>query len=810
MLDKLDIKAVEGKWQLKWDELKAYHFDEEDKKREVYSIDSPPPFTSGALHMGHMLSYSYFDFAARFKRMQGYNVYYPQGWDCQGFPTELKVEKAHSKQKLSRQEFLEKCRSFTEENIAKMKRQMVAMGFSPDWRYEYKTMSDDYHRRVQVSLKRMLDAGMIYHAKHPVLFCTHCGSAIAKAELEELARETILNYVTFGSTDGNITIATTRPELLHACVAVFVNPADERYRHLAGKHATTPLFNKQVPILADPEVDMAFGTGIVMVCTFGDKADVVWAYRHNLPMIEAMAENGLLKNAGPYDGLAGAKARERILEDLKTQGLLEKQEKISQTVRTHDRCGKPVEFLPSTQWFMKTKDWKEKIVAAAREMRWIPEFSIQYLIDWAQGLEWDWVISRQRIYGTPMPFWYCRECGAVYAPKESELPVDPSKDPSPVKKCGAKVDGKACGGDVVPELATCDCWVDSSITPLVISRWPDDASMMKKTYPATLRPQGVEIIRTWAFYTIFRCLFFTEKPCFRDVLIHGMVLGTDGKKMSKSVGNYEDPDVLLGKYAADALRQWAALSGAFARDRPFSYKDVETGQAFITKLWNAAKFIEKAVEDFDPRTTSIKNLELRTTDRWILSECQKVVMNVTEAMKRYDYYATITAVHNFFWHSFCDYYLEEVKYRVYDKSPAERKSRRAAQYALYNVLLGVLKLAAPIAPFVTEEIFQSMFKRDERVESIHVSVWPSYDETLINEAAEKNAGVLAEILAEARKFKAQRGLPLNDAIAHAKITASEEVIKEIPSIEKEIKSVGRIQELELSVGEGGLSVELSA
>lgn len=798
-LGELVFKNIEEKWSKEWQASKLYKFDPKSSK-PVYSIDSPPPFTSGALHMGHMLSYSYFDFAARYKRARGYSVFYPQGWDCQGFPTEVKVEKKFGR--LPRGEFKKKCVEFTLQNIEAMKRQMLEMGFSPDWKYEYKTMEPDYHRRVQYSLLKMHEAGLIYRKKHPVLFCTNCQSAIAKAETEEAEHDSSLNTLKFSveETGEPLAIATTRPELLHACVAVFVHPEDKRASQLKGKHAFTPLYGKTVPIILDSDVDREFGTGAVMVCSFGDKEDVKWVYRHSLPTIEAWTEYGKMQNAGPaFDGLSINAMRERVLEELKGSALLLKQEKIKRSIKTHDRCGKPVDFLSTSQWFIKVKESGEKIIEAAKKMEWIPGFSMQYLIDWAQFIDFDWVISRQRVYGTPLPFYYCEECGEVYTPSAKQLPVDPGHDSFGKSEC-------KCGGEIVGEQSTADCWVDSSITPLVIAGWPDgDKNLFEQVYPASLRPQGLEIIRTWAFYSIARCLALTGQPPFKQLLINGSVLGKDGKKMSKSAGNYEEPDVLLKKYSVDALRQWAALSGAFARDRPFSYKDVERGQSFLNKLWNAAKFTEKALEGYDNKTCFEDVREhLREPDKWVISRLHSLVRNCTKRMDEYDYYSAITAIHFFFWHEFCDYYLEEVKYRVYGESKhAQRKispeSRRAAQFTLHETLLASLKLLSPFAVFVPEEIYSHLFA--EKSASLHSQAWPSASEEYINPGQENIVASLHFILSEARKFKASAGLALNEPLSHAKITAPESELPNFKLFVEELREVGKIMQHSLESGE---------
>jgi valyl-tRNA synthetase len=793
-----DFEKKLVKW---WQDEGIYHFDERDEARPIYSIDTPPPFTSGALHMGHILSYSYFDFAARFKRMQGFNVYYPQGWDCQGFPTEIKVEQEFGK-KLERKEFKKKCVEFTEKNITVMRGQMNAVGFSPDWRHEYKTMDPDYTRKIQLSLVKMLEQGLVYHAKHPVHFCTYCNSAIAKAEMEDVDKEGVLNFLDFPFSDGkgSVLIATTRPELLHACVGIAINPQDARASELAGKRVKVPVFGQEVSIVADQDVDASFGTGVVMICTFGDKADVVWMYRHKLKFIEAIDESGRLLSAGKFTGLKCEEARQKILEELISGKFLKKQEKLKQTVKVHDRCKKTIELIASRQWFLKLKGWEEKIIQAAKEMNWVPPFSLQYLVDWANYVEWDWVISRQRIYGTQLPFWYCDKCGKVFAPEERELPVDPSSQPHKKGKC-------ECGGKIMGETAVCDVWIDSSITPLIIGKWPDDEKFLKKVYPSSLRPQGLEIIRTWCFYTVYRCLALTEKPCFKDVLINGSVLGTDGRKMSKSLGNFEDPNLLLQKFPADALRQWAALSGAFAKDRPFSYKDVEFGQSFLVKLWNASKFVEKSIQGFDYQSALKErhSLQFKIVDKWMLSKLNKVVKQVTQYLKGYDYYSAMTLLHDFFWHDFCDYYLEDVKYRIYGSNEASKKS---AQLVLRQVLSKTVKMLAPVVSFTTEEIYLEMFAKEDNEKSVHTSKWPEVEDELVDETAERIAVNLHQVLSEVRKHKAAKQIALNEEIPSVKITGKETTLRELADVQEEMREVGKIKVVNFEHAENdGLKVE---
>ncbi|MCX8197030.1 MAG: valine--tRNA ligase [Candidatus Micrarchaeota archaeon] len=770
-------KEIEKKWQEWWEKNKVYEFREDDYSKPIYSIDTPPPFTSGELHMGHVLSYSYFDFVARYKRMNGYNVYYPQGWDCQGFPTETKVEQKYGRR--PPEEFRKLCIAWTEEFISKMKSQMKALGFSADWRYEYRTMDPAYHKKVQISILEMYKKGQIYRAEHPVFWCPHCVSALAKTDTEDAERETDLHYIKFYLEDGKpLLVATTRPELLHACVAVLYHPADERYSILKDKKIKTPL-GKTVPLLADADVEKEFGSGLVMVCTFGDMQDVVWAYRHKLPVIRAIDEKGRIINSDGLwlDGSDIQSARAKTLERLKAENKYEKAVKIKQTIKVHDRCKKPIELLLSMQWFAKIIDKSDYIIESARKIRWTPSFGIQYLIDWAKFVGWDWVISRQRVFGTPLPFWIDSKTGKIYPAEENELPFDPIKHRT---KKGPN------GEELVAEQSTCDCWVDSSITPLIIARWKDDEEFFRRIYPVSLRPQGVEIVRTWAFYTIYRCTVLTGMPPFKDILLNGNVLAPDGKKMSKSLGNIIAPDRLIDEYSADAVRQWAALAGAMAKDRPFSYQDVQYAKNFITKLLNAAKLVQKACENKTMQDSTPSALQI--TDRWILSRLQKVKREVTNDYENFEFHSALNKVQDFFWHEFCDFYLEYTKHRIYQPETYGKESKQAAQHTMQTVLLECCQLIAPIAPHITEEIWQAFHPE----KTIHLSAWPKVKEELIDDDAEKKVEALNKIISEVRQWKAKRRLPLNAEIERIKIRSR----VDIQQVLGELQATGKIKNIE--------------
>ena len=704
-------KQIEEKWVEIWEKEKIYKFDE-NKKDNIFIIDAPPPFTSGKLHMGHMLSFTSFDIAARYKRMKGFNVLYAQGWDTQGFPTEVKVEQKYGK--LKREEFIKKCIEWTEEHIKYMRWQAKRFGFSADWDREYITYKPEYHKKVQLSLIKMYEQGYVYRAEHPVFFCVNCRSAIAKAEIEEEERTGKLYYVKFQCEDKDLIIATTRPELIHAVVAIAVNKNDERYKWLKGKEVKTPL-GKKVNVIFDDDVDMNFGTGVVMISTFGDKQDVIWFYRHKLQYIKAIEEDGRIVNSGVIDDVSIFKAKEKMVEWLKSKNLIVKEEEIKQVVKIHDRCKKPIELLISKQWFLKVLPYKKHLEESAKAIKWYPDFGIYYLLDWINALEWDWVISRQRYWGTPLPFYYCDKCNEIDV--ADELPFYPEK--AKEKIC------KKCNNKMVPESATADVWIDSSITPLIIASWPENNWHL--LYPSDLRPQGIEIIRTWAFYTIYRCLALTGEVPFKAILLNGNVLGPDGKKMSKSLGNVVDPMEIVEKYSADAARLWVALSGNIEKDKPFNFQQAKRAQQIVVKLWNAGRFIllNTPKEFFDTKE-KLDEGTLFLIDKAVLEKMKKTVIEVDNAMASYDYYKAITLINEFFWNDFCDNYIEFVKHRmkINEENDEEVKKKKSALFTLHYVFENVLKLYAPFIPFITEELYRKFGNN----ESIHISSYPSFKE----------------------------------------------------------------------------------
>ncbi len=775
-----NAKAIEEKWLKLWDES-MYYFDWNSKKPH-YIIDTPPPYPTGSFHLGNALNWCYIDFIARYKRMKGYEVMFPQGWDCHGLPTEVKVEEIYgiSKNDVPREEFRRLCREFTMKNIEKMRSTMKRLGFSIDWSKEYITMLPEYYSKTQLSFVKMYKKGLIYKDYHPVVFCPRCQTTIALAEIEYRKGKTKLNYVRFGE---DVVIATTRPELIPACVAIAVHPEDERHKHLVGKEVEVPLFNYKVPIIADEDVDPNFGTGIVMICTFGDKQDVRWWKKHNLPLRAVLNKDGRLNDlAGKYKGLTTREAREKILEDLEREGRLIKQEEIEQNVGVCWRCKTPVEIIAENQWFVKVE--KEKIIENARRIRWVPEHMLQRLIDWVESMEWDWVISRQRIFATPIPVWYCKNCGEIIVAEEEWLPVDPTKDKpkKPCPKCG--------GNDFEGETDVLDTWMDSSITPLVICGWPD-----LKEYPTHLRPQGHDIIRTWAFYTILRSLALVGDIPWYEIVVNGMVLGEDGRKMSKSLGNVISPEEIVENYGADALRQWVA-TGVIGEDVAFSWKEIKSAYRFEQKFWSIVRFATLHLKE----KPEFKAELLRDTDKWILSKLMRLVRDVDRYMGEYRFDKALKAIRSFTWYEFADNYLEIVKNRLYSGSEEEKIP---ARFTIYKVVETLIRLLAPITPFLAEECWQRIHEAmGVEVNSVHVQSYPKVDESLIDEEAERRGELIKEIVIAVRRFKHDRGLALNAPLKSVKVfvpieidtrdvsgalNSKVEILKDMPNVEVRVK-----------------------
>jgi len=726
-----NFKQTEEKWVEGWDN-RIYCFDWDSKKPQ-YIIDTPPPYPTGNFHIGNALNWCYIDFVARYKRMRGYNVMFPQGWDCHGLPTEVKVEEIHhiTKNQVSREEFRRLCEELTEEAIERFHHSMARLGLSIDWSNEYVTMKPEYYVKTQKSFVRMHREGLIYREDHPVNWCPRCGTAIAFAEVEYDSRTTSLNYMRFPAEEGCVEIATSRPELLAACVAVAVNPNDERYRRHIGKTVRVPLFNYDVPVIADKAVDSQFGTGVVMICTFGDKQDVRWWMEHHLPLRQAIDRNGRLTGiAGPYSGLSVDETKKKIIRDMQDQKIIFKQEPLEQNVGLCWRCKTPIEILSERQWFVRINP--EEIKETADEIEWIPSHMKTRLKNWADSVEWDWCISRQRIFATPIPVWYCKSCGEVLVAKEEWLPLDPTQHKPPVKcSCGCE--------EFVPEQDVLDTWMDSSISALAVAGWPDRKDLRM---PTQLRPQGHDIIRTWAFYTILRSKALLGIKPWETILVNGMALGEDGHKMSKSLNNFIRPEEVFETNGADALRQWAAMGGSPGNDIMFQWKEITAASRFQQKLWSIFRFSY-------PLMARIEEASPGQVDRWLLGELDELVRTCTDSMDRFQFDEAIKDIRAFAWETLADNYIELVKARLYGPESAEK---RAAQDTLYRALATLSRLMAPITPFISEEIFNTLTGQ-----SVHSQSWP----LTLGVAKDPSGLAIKEIAAALRRYKSEKGMALN-------------------------------------------------
>ena len=781
---------TEDKWQKIWSQWEIYNFDPNDLNRPTYSIDTPPPYPSGEFHMGNALNWCYFDFVARYKRMKGFNVHFPQGWDCHGLPTEVRAEKAHKirKRDIPVKEFKDLCIKLTNEFIEKMKKAMKAMGYSMDWNLEYKTMDTRYYSATQLSFLILYENGYIYRGEHPVNWCPRCETAIAEAEVTYMERENELTSITFGSEKNKLLIATTRPELLPACVAVAVNPNDNRYNSYIGNEIEIPLLESKVKILADEDVDPEFGTGVVMVCTFGDKTDVKWQKKYNLPIVQLVTEDGhISEEGGKYKGLTLNKAKQSLLEDLKKKDLVQKTQNIKQNIGVCWRCNTPVEIISRIQWFMTTRNMTKDVLQWSEKVNWIPEFSKYRMIDWAKSLDWDWVISRQRIFATPIPIWYCKSCNQVIIAKREWLPIDPRFGPPKLEKC------PECGcQDFIGETDVMDTWMDSSITCAFHAGWPYNDESMKRLFPADLQPNGIDIIRTWDYYLMVKSLALFGKAPYKTVLVNGMVRGADGRMMHKSFGNYVEAREAIKRYGADPLRQWAAAGGATGYDLPFNWSEVEHGKKFLTKLWNAAKFVIMNLNDFQEY-----NGELELIDRWILTKLEKLTESVSKAYEKFEFNNALEAIRHFTWHTFCDQYLEAVKHRLYSEEKTSIAQRKAAQYTLHYSLLKIIQLLAPICPHICEEIYQNFPALLDRKKSIHITEWPKPDQNFTNDQTEKEGDALLAIVSEIRRIKSENKISLKAPITSIQIYAGQEHLTTINAHRNDIAQIIHANEISI-------------
>lgn len=779
MEKRYNFTQIEKQMQEFWEQKQIYKFNP-DAKEQVYSIDTPPPTVSGSLHIGHLFSYTQAEMVARFRRMQGQNVFYPFGFDDNGLPTERLVEREEGirANALPCSEFIEKCRRTTEKYENEFKTFWNSLGFSVDWASEYQTISPEVQKISQELFLELVEMGKAYTKESPVLWCTECRTSIAQAELDTTDIESTFNYVPFYVDGYPLEVATTRPELLYGCVCLFVNPSDERYQQYIGKSAVVPLYDYEIPIYTDEKVNTDKGTGVVMCATFGDSTDAEWYDEYSLPYRRIILPNGSIDDYVPYiGGLGISDARKTIIRLLDEHGLLLGCENITHTVGTHERCGKPVEIIPSRQWYIDILSERERFLKAADEINWYPSNMKSRYIAWVENLKWDWCISRQRYFGVPFPVWYCKNCGKPAFAEKDQLPVNPLETKyNGVCQCGCP--------EFIPESAVFDTWATSSITPQINER------LGLKLTPMSMRTHAHEIIRTWTFYTIVRSLYHTGEIPWNDLMICGFILARKGEKISKSKSNNElDPKYLISTHSADVLRYWTA-GARLGTDTFFSPDELEVSKRFITKLWNASKFAISHLQDIDTEQTP----DLLPVDRWIIERVNETAANASRLLCEYEIGSAKHEIDNLFWKDFCDNYIEIIKERLYKPDIHGIEERKSGQYALYYALLNIMKLYAIYVPHITEYIYQEYFRQYEKEASIHLTHWvkPSHTDNEFILFGEN----LKDIIFEMRKYKSEHNLSMRAEMDILDIHTDRRFKEWFIRTEKDIKACTKAAKIE--------------
>ena len=787
-----DPDTAEPHWQRQWVDEETYAYpDDPVDPNTAFSIDTPPPTVSGSLHWGHVYGSILQDVVARFHRMHDSEVFYPFGYDDNGIASERLAERELDirHQDFERHVFQEKTRQVCQQYEDEFTEKMQGVGLSIDWNNTYRTISPEVQRVSQLSFVDLYEQGREYRQEAPAIWCPECETAISQVETEDDEQKSHFHDIEFGVvSDGAdreaFTISTTRPELLPACVAVFVHPDDDENADLVGETAAIPLFGHEVPIIADDRVDMETGSGIVMCCTFGDQTDIEWYQAHDLDLRVAIDESAhMTAVADEYEGLHASEAREAIVTDLDETGALLDRWEISHTVNVHERCGTGVEFLVTEQWYIEVLDKREEYLQAGRDMEWFPDKMFTRYEHWVEGLQWDWLISRQRSSGIPFPVWYCDDCDNEVLAEKTDLPVDPLSDDPPVDAC------PECGGEsFVPEDDVLDTWATSSLTPLINVGWDwdDEAETFTmarpEIYPMDVRPQGHDIISFWLFHTVIKCYEHTGEVPFESTMINGMVLDENREKMSKSKGNIVAPDEVLEKYPVDAARYWATGS-AIGDDLPYQEKGLRAGEKLIRKLWNASKLVESLAPDPFP---DVPEDRLREIDRWLLAELDREIETLTDRLANREFSKARDGIRSFFWNTFCDDYLEIAKQRE-DESAA---------YTLRTAHRQFLKTFAPILAHVTEELWQDMYASDVADapmahadgarDSIHLADWPEPTEI----AADHDAGTAAmSVVGALRRYKSENQLPLNAELDTV------EVYADVRGFETDITGVMHVDDL---------------
>lgn len=740
-----DPKGIEDRLYEKWMKKKYFHA-EVDRSRKPFTIVIPPPNITGQLHMGHALDNTMQDILIRFKRMQGYNALWQPGTDHASIATEVKIieklkEEGIDKNDLGREGFLERAWEWKKEYGGRIIGQLKKLGSSCDWDRERFTMDEGCNRAVTEVFCKMHEKGWIYKGSRIINWCPVCNTSISDAEVEYEEQAGHFWHINYPLLDENgepsrtefLEFATTRPETMLGDTAVAVNPEDDRYRHLIGRKVLLPLINREIPIVADSYVDMEFGTGVVKITPAHDPNDFEVGKRHNLPEINIMNDDATINaNGGRFCGMDRYEARKAIVKELEEMGLLVKIEDYSHNVGTHDRCRTTIEPLIKKQWFVKMDELIKPAVEAVKngDIRLVPERMEKTYFNWTDNIR-DWCISRQLWWGHRIPAYYCGKCGATVVAKEM-----PESCPS----CGCE--------QLTQDPDTLDTWFSSALWPFSTLGWPEKTEDLEYFYPTDVLVTGYDIIFFWVIRMIFSGFEqMGEKP-FHTVLFHGLIRDSQGRKMSKSLGNGIDPLEIIEKYGADALRLTLITGNAPGNDMRFYYEKVEASRNFANKVWNASRFIMMNMEDKNTETVTTDMLE--PVDKWILSKLNKLVKEATDNMENYELGIAVQKVYDFIWDEFCDWYIEMVKPRLYNSH--NENSQKAALWTLKTVLINALKLLHPYMPFVTEEIFCSLQSGEE---SVMVSAWPVYKEEWSFPSEERDIGIIKEAVRGIRNVRTQ-------------------------------------------------------
>ena len=788
MLDKkYNALEKEEKWLNYWKDNKIYEFKRNGK--EIYSIDTPPPTVNGKIHIGHIFSYTQTEMLARYKRLRGYNIFYPFGFDDNGLPSERLVEKEQGKRahEIGREKFSELCYETTNKYEANFQELFSKMGVSTDWSIHYKTVAPSTIKISQKSFLDLIEKGHCYHKESPALWCNECLTSIAQAELETKTIKTTFNYINFKTIEDNeeFTIATTRPELLPAIVCVFVNPEDEKHKHLIGKTAHIPVIDVEVPIMADEKVAIDKGTGVVMCCTFGDQTDIEWWKKYKLPLKYIFTTDGKIVQTVPkYGGLKIKEARKKIIEDLQEGGYVVKIEELEHEVQTHERCGREVEYAVMKQWFIDIMNHKEDFIKIGNEINWHPSYMHARYDEWVNNIAWDWCISRQRYFGVPFPVWYCKECGETIFAKKEDLPVNPLVDSPKIEKC------PKCGcTEFVPDTDIMDTWATSSVTPLINMRYGEKENFEDILKPMSLRTNASEIIRTWDFYTIVKSFYhFGQRP-WNNVMISGFVMAGKGEKISKSKGNSKhEPLDLIKQYSADVIRYWAG-TGRLGTDIVFSEETLLRGKKLINKIWNVAKFIEMHLTDYEDKEFT----DFEYIDKWILGRFQEMEKQFLDYLDEYEVGLALNILEKFFW-EFCDNYIEIVKHRLYRPEEFGDIPRYSGQKTVYILLYKLLQDFSIFFPYITEEIFQELYHNNK---SIHITEIEPLNYNFNKEIEQGNS--IIEIISQARGAKTNNNVSLKTPIKNLSIGVNKELKEAIDKSIKDFKATLFIENLETSL-----------